>query len=166
MTIDIMKANKVFLIKASIVSLVTALTMYGCAETVRIGWDSQLVRSSEFELFIINKLQDEPKKGQYIAYHPLKNDYFDENVTFVKIIAALPGDQIVIKDGYQRINGGDPKFLHLMGTLKKKINDLDRKVTVQEGDLWMMGTTNNSYDSRYTGPIPKENIIGYAYPLF
>ena len=140
--------------------------MYGCSETVRVGWDSQLVRSSEFELFIINKLQDEPKLGQYIAYHPSKNDYFDETVTFVKMIAAIPGDNIIIKDGYQRINGGEPKFLHLMGTLKKKTNELDREVTVQEGQVWMMGTTDNSYDSRYTGAIPQENIIGYAYPVF
>ena len=32
-------------------------------------------------------------------------------------------------------------------------------------DVFLMGTTHESFDSRYWGPVKREAIIGYAVPL-
>ncbi|MCB6146779.1 S26 family signal peptidase (plasmid) [Providencia rettgeri] len=34
------------------------------------------------------------------------------------------------------------------------------------GHIWLMGRTKVSFDSRYWGVLPIENVIGRAYPIW
>ncbi len=159
--------NNNFAIKAVVTITTTFAVMYIIMNYFMIGMDLQIIKSSEYDYFFINKFDNNNDVGDYIAYKakPLP-PYFEEGSIFIKKIAALPGDVITVKDGYQKINGGEPRYLHLLKTLKKQASDFDRTVTVSENGLWVIGTTKASYDSRYTGEIDNSQIVGRAYPLW
>jgi conjugal transfer pilin signal peptidase TrbI len=160
-------ANNNFAIKAVVTITATFTVMYIIMNYFMLGMDLQIIKSSEYDYFFINKFEINNDVGDYIAYKakPLP-PYFEEGSIFIKKLAALPGDVITVKDGYQRINNGQPRYLHLLKTLKKETNDFDRTVTVSDNALWVMGTTKASYDSRYTGEISDSQVVGRAYPLW
>ena len=88
---------------------------------------------------------------------------------FVKRVVGLPGDTVMVKDGYLYImEAGSDQFV-----LQEEpyINDSYRvgygsnfgPYTVPEGSYFVMGDhRNNSNDSRSVGPISRDMIIGHV----
>ena len=160
-------ANDNFALKAAATITATVAVMYVLLNYFMIGLDLQIVKSSEYDYFFINKFEKNNQLGDYIAYRSEGLEpYFADGSVIIKKIAGVPGDVVTVKDGYQEINGGPKTKLWLLKTLKKEAADFDRTVTVSEGSYWVMGTTNASYDSRYTGEIKKSQVIGRAYPIW
>lgn len=113
-------------------------------------------------------------KGALIAFIPPENirkimterGYLKDDGYLMKYVAAEPGDSVSTTGHRLVINGDDfgqilpydqqgrvlPKF-HFNGRLKQ-----DYLVAVKG--------KANSFDSRYYGPIRKENVIGIAQPLW
>ena len=80
-----------------------------------------------------------------------------ERLNFVKRLIGLPGDIITIRDGYLYVNGikYDEPFL------AEYTADDFGPYTVPEGRYFVMGDNrNNSNDSRATGPITRDMIVG------
>lgn len=85
----------------------------------------------------------------------------------VKRVMAIEGDRVKVEGTELYINGRHTDRLWLAKSIPgKKPGDFDRDITIGEGELFLMGTTQESFDSRYWGPIKREAILGAAIPLF
>lgn len=85
--------------------------------------------------------------------------YNEEGRTiYIKRCVGLPGDRIAVKNGRLWRNGEpiDEPYLNE----KYIVGDFD-EITVSEGMMFVMGDNrNNSYDSRFFGPVPIKDMIG------
>ena len=101
--------------------------------------------------------------GKAVKMEPVLKD----GETITKMVIGLPGDKVEIKDGKLTINGyywtntdyGTQKY-------GKSKNHYDTSYTIKDGELFLYGTASNSYDSRYWGTYPQDNVYGIVRPLF
>ena len=112
----------------------------------------------------INKL----KVGDIIAGRAVKMEpVLKDGETIAKMVIGVPGDKVEIKDGKLTINGhywANTDY----ATQKhgKSKNHYDTSYTIKDGELFLYGTAQNSYDSRYWGTYPQDNVYGIVRPLF
>lgn len=113
-------------------------------------------------------------KGDLIAFRPTANirrlmaerGYLKEGGYLMKYVAAESGDKISTKGRRLKINGED------FGTILE--HDKEGRVLpvfrfngiLADGYLVAVKGKNNSFDSRYYGPITKESVIGVARPFW
>lgn len=93
-------------------------------------------------------------------------------VAVIKEVAGIPGDHVAVNEDGVRVNGAHKGvLLHAaeggkLWAMGRRVADYLRNETVPAGRLWMMGTNERSYDSRYWGYITDEQVIGRAIPLW
>lgn len=113
---------------------------------------------------IVYKLS-EPKRGDVIIFK------YSDTQDFIKRIIGLPGDQVMLKDGYMYINGNK---LDESGYLDSSVYTNGGEylhegetITVPEGQYFVCGDNRqHSSDSRTFGPIEKANIKGKAWIVY
>jgi conjugative transfer signal peptidase TraF len=92
-------------------------------------------------------------------------------ISFIKMIAALPGDVVDVvpgPHGYVAVDGR--RWRHSAPTISASLphgNPLASRFheRIKNGQLWLLGITRNSVDSRYFGPVPIDAVEGVAVPL-
>ena len=93
--------------------------------------------------------------------------FFPDGASVVKMVAGMPGDRILIKNGQLFING---KLIDDVRdgarALKKPMNYWDKEYVLGTNEVFMLGTEPRSYDSRYWGPYPKSMVSGRVSVLF
>jgi signal peptidase I len=81
---------------------------------------------------------------------------------FVKRVVGLPGDRIAVRDGHVIRNGrqaGEPFAAPCGGGPECDLAE----IVIPAGHYFLMGDNRgNSDDSRYWGPVPRDQIIGRA----
>ncbi len=106
-------------------------------------------------------LWKDPQRQQVVVFRPPlpgANDY-------IKRVIAVPGDKMEIKRGAVWINGRVLPEPYVSMPMNANETYPYQSVTVPPGHYFMMGDNRgNSYDSRYWGFVPRENIIGT--PMF
>jgi signal peptidase I len=81
----------------------------------------------------------------------------------IKRIVGLPGDILRIQNGVLYVNGTPLDEPYVVEKAKYNFGPF----TVPENDLFVMGDNrNNSFDSRYWGPLSKDLVIGKAVIKF
>jgi signal peptidase I len=89
---------------------------------------------------------------------------------YIKRVVGLPGERIVVREGnvfaderqLGRADGLPDSIEYFNGPLTN-----DSGVTVPEGSYFMLGdNSRNSYDSRYWGAVPRENIVGRVARIY
>ena len=92
-----------------------------------------------------------------VCNYPNRLGKHGERLNFVKRLVGLPGDTVAIRSGFLYVNGEkyDEPFL------AEYIAEDFGPYTVPEGYYFVMGDNrNNSNDSRATGPITRDMIVG------
>lgn len=83
------------------------------------------------------------------------------HTTFVKRVVGVPGDSIAVRDGHVIRNGKAAREPFARSCRGNECNLA--AVTVPPGDYFLMGDNRgDSDDSRYWGPVPRDQIIGAA----
>jgi len=83
---------------------------------------------------------------------------------FIKRVVGEPGDRLKVLEGRVYINGERQEEPFIQPDADCEICDLPREIEVPPDHYFMMGDNRGqSADSRYWGPVPKDNIIGNAF---
>lgn len=84
----------------------------------------------------------------------------------VKKVLGLPGDTLTVENDRAFIDGRFVGDLDLLHRLEKPSGSFDRTETIESKHYALFGTLPRSYDSRYWGTVPHEELVGVVYPLF
>lgn len=108
----------------------------------------------------------EPKPGDIVIFKYPR----DPNVNYIKRCVAVEGQTVEIRDKVLYVDGKkypDPTWAKYTdnnpNSPARDIRDNFGPYTVPKGHLFMMGDNrDNSADSRYWGPLPRELVLGKA----
>lgn len=141
---------------------------------VNLAVDAQKVAGEPsclpYEFYLWHKgLDASLQKGDYIVISMPDKGYkigARPGDRVIKKVAALPGDRVRISGTELYINEKHVDRLWLAKSIDgKKPGDFDADMVLNKDQVFLMGTTKESFDSRYWGPVRRDSIIGRALPL-
>ena len=131
----------------------------------------------------VNYHFSDPDRGDVVVFKPPKGA--DENMcgaprqpqracakstpgkskeNFIKRIVAVPGDRLKVLRGRVYIDGKLQKEPYIRPDETCDICELPREIVIPPDHFFMMGDNRGeSADSRYWGPVPRDNLIGQAF---
>lgn len=133
---------------------------------------TQLAPFYRLEPGVIQQLRDGRQQRIVVDQRGVVIDGEYRGVAVIKEVAGIDGDHIVVNDHGVHVNGAHKGvLLHAaeggkLFAMGRRSSEYWRDERVPPGHLWMMGTHERSYDSRYWGYITNEQIIGRAIPLW
>lgn len=120
-------------------------------------------------VFLIDKWDREFTNDDIVAFvMNIKTDKFPVGRTWAKKVVGMPGETVLVDHDFVTVNG--KKYpLSTSYVLKQMQWDFDVvkpewKLTDQQ--VFMIGETLTSFDSRFWGPINKTDVVGKAYAIF
>ncbi|MBE0612139.1 MAG: S26 family signal peptidase [Burkholderiales bacterium] len=117
-------------------------------------------------VFLIHK-GELPARGQYVAFRWSGGGPYPAGVTFVKILAGVPGDTVTRIERDFFVNG---EFVGTAKTQSRSGVPLEGGPTgaLPPGRYYVRAPHPDSLDSRYrlTGWVAESQMIGRAYALF
>lgn len=123
----------------------------------RIGYDAGLPFTH-----LHLSLWRNPKRGQLVIFTPFVPQ---ETSDIVKRVIGLPGETVDIRDGSVWING--QKLSENYTTGPSEPYDMHTPYKIPQDCYFVMGDNRgNSYDSRFTGCVPRKNIIGSPVMIY
>ncbi|MEA3643525.1 MAG: signal peptidase I [Lamprobacter sp.] len=161
-----------FLLKAlAVLTLILVIGSLLCGR-FRLGLDDQeALCLPPYRGYLIDTWDRQPEVGQLVAFAATEAmvPYFTVGQTVIKRVVGVPGDRVAVDATGTAINGvmranSDPA---LATTLQQPVSAFARAAfEVEPGHLWVMGDTRDSFDGRYWGALPIEQVQGRAYALF
>ena len=120
-----------------------------------------------------------PVRGDIVLFQPtelekrysLARNYVPRpDARLIKRMAAVAGDTYEVtsgKNGRLLVNGEDLGPVMLRDSQNRPLPQLERDVTytVPEGEFLPVADNERSFDGRYTGTVPIENIVGVLHPI-
>lgn len=163
-------SKRFFIIKAAILAALMVFASEYAAARYRLGVPGQETTCLPYSVFLVDLHKKPTERGSYVEFRSDERmaPHFKVGSKFIKQIRGIPGDTVIVRDGTVTINGQQAGSLHprLLKKLGKSRSDFDRVVHIQPGTLWVMGTSEDSFDSRYWGLLNESQIIGGVHPLF
>lgn len=164
------KNPKVFAVQVIILLTVMYVAGNYVGNRFKLGIDDQLAPCLPFKYYIIDMADKDVPRDGFLAF---RSDFrmapwYKEGTLFIKQVRGVEGDKIEVKAGDVFVNGKQAGFLdrNILEKIEKAPRDLNRDETVPQKVLWAMGTSSDSFDSRYWGYIKQEQVAGQVYPLF
>ncbi len=135
-------------------------------QAVHVEGLSMYATLDDNDYLIANKIDyrlHPPQRGDIIILRPPT----DNSKDFIKRVIALPGEKLLIRDGFVYINGrklDEPYLPEAWTTLNNwPANGTDGMV-IPANEYFVMGDNRNrSQDSRIFGPISRDRIDGKAW---
>ena len=112
------------------------------------------------------------KRGDIVTFSTKKyKDILDypgsiKNITFSKYVVGISGDYIRIENNKIYINNKKKGNIFKVDRLNNKLPQLkEKEYIVKEDEVFVLGTNDKSFDSRYYGCIKKSDVIYKLVPL-
>lgn len=157
------------LVKVLIISLIIIVPIrYFIAQPFIVSSISMQPNLYEGQYLIVDELSyhlREPVRGEIVVFKYPK----DTSQYFIKRLIGLPGETVEIKDNHFIVyNKEAPQGLTLeesylpAGTLTVPGTN-GAKITLGQDEFYMIGDNRaNSLDSRFWGPVPRNDLVGRA----
>lgn len=119
--------------------------------------------------FLIDTWDKTVNEGELIAFEMnVANEFYGPGMVWVKRVAADGGQTVkVTPDSVDSTRSHyDLSARYVLRKLHKTQDELQKKWELAEDELFMIGETLTSYDSRFWGPINRTDVKGRAYALF
>jgi conjugative transfer signal peptidase TraF len=163
------------------ISLFSVVFISGCL-LYQAGIRINLTASLPVGIWKIDKSFIKIEKGDYVWFTPtkkiadfaLKRGYLEKNtqcknnaIPLLKIVYGLPGDSYSFHHNGIKINN-----IPIEKTKRRQTDSQGRVMPqipngiVQEKQFFVLTLNSHSFDSRYFGSIPVQNIEGTAKPIF
>ena len=115
-------------------------------------------------------LKRKPHRGDIVVFKSDGIASLKPGTTYDKRIVGEPGEHLRITDGKLYINDKPVVITNKIGEINYPITELMKSlnpktdVIIPQGQYFVLGdNSTNSYDSRFWGCLPVENIIGRIY---
>lgn len=148
---------------------VFVLTFIFIAQPLEITGDSMQPNFHDKEQIIAEKLSikiEDIKRGEVVIVNHPEN----EGVLLIKRVVGLPGEQISIHEGAVYINNNKLDESYLTDgviTYGKKALEENVEYEIPMEEYIVMGDNReNSTDSRYWGPVHKNDIVGRGFLVY
>ncbi len=129
-------------------------------QPVRVQGYSMLPRLQNNERLFVDKMAFNVgplRRGDVVVFHYPR----DPRQNFIKRIIGLPGDHVVIWGGEVYVNGRRLVEPYVPARFQD-YSDYPA-VTVPQGEYYVLGDhRDSSYDSRFWGCVPRDDIFGRA----
>jgi len=154
---------------------VTLVVLAAAADYVRSRWIIGGVGPNDPSslighwFFIVDRHNKQVERGALVAFRTddRMTPWYSQGTIFIKQVAALSGDRVDVDEQGMHVNGQTvTDTLLLTDTLNKPVEAFTRSEVVQSGHYWVLGTSPDSFDSRYWGPIQRDQVIGMATAVF
>ena len=157
---------------AQLIGITVLILLFACWFTQRfkIGYDPQRERClPNHAVYLIDMNDKALHPGETYAFSSLGlQPIYPDGTTMVKILSAMPGDQVEVNEAWEiKVNGRVlQNGLHMARRLNLTALSFIGKGVLADNEYWFLGQSRNSFDSRYWGTVKGGQIIGRAYPLF
>jgi type IV secretory pathway protease TraF len=101
------------------------------------------------------RVRGQPERGSMVALRSL-----------MKHVVAVPGDVVTLTPQGTYVNGRFFPRSGIPATARGYRPFPFGTYTLQQGQYWLLGTTTDSWDSRYIGPVPIDLIQSTIRPLW
>lgn len=113
--------------------------------------------------FLVSRDAPAIERGRYYAFTSRgAAPFFADGTLMLKRLVGVPGDRVTVGEGVVAING------EVLGDLRyatRVDGSIERDELIPEGHYWLMGTTLESFDSRYWGYVRLNQIRSQAWPV-
>lgn len=154
------------------IGVLTVVGLYLCYAHTRyvIAANSTASNCLQATYFLVDTWDKSVKAGELAAFTMnIENSLYPVGRKWIKQVVATEGmtvhvttEETTVSDGRVFKNNMD----HTMAYLKISPTEIKKTTALGAGQLFMMGDTKTTYDSRYWGPIQQSNVIGQAYAIF
>lgn len=160
-----------YLLKAGLVLGVMLLFGMYFGSRYRIVGDPQTVRCIPGYTVYLLDLEDKElvRGGLYVFRSKNLEPIYAEGTHLLKYLRGLPGDLIEVRSNDQVFindKASEAGLSLAQEKLRRPASSFYGKVVLGKDELWFLGTSPLSFDSRYWGAVKRENIVGRAYPIF
>jgi conjugative transfer signal peptidase TraF len=117
---------------------------------------------------IVSACLIEPYKQVGIARNYIeKGEKCNGSDPLIKQVIAVPGDDVMLTDSYIEVNGDIyPYKTYYQDSLQRPLAVYPRGKYFKTKGYWLIGNHDmKSWDSRYWGPVSKEQIISKLKPV-
>ena len=97
----------------------------------------------------------------------VERGYVNLREPMLKRIGAIPGDTVVLKDGFLCVNDEVTKIAVVsQDSYGEKLSAWPTPITLQPGQYWLTSDPERGFDSRYFGPLNGSAFTHKAQPVF
>jgi conjugative transfer signal peptidase TraF len=89
------------------------------------------------------------------------------NQPMLKRVAGIPGDTVILKEGFLSINSKTVKItVAPQDSREGKLSAWPTPLTLPLNHYWLTSDPERGFDSRYFGPIHRDTFTHRAFPVF